>query len=150
MEIKDHVPSLHNVIVCDEVAALPAGIRSFEGVVGIGREKEKQTGGARFDDCLASAKPDDLATLGYTSGTTGNPKGAMLTHGNIASNAQASLGVMPIDEGAVALSILPLSHILERVADYAYFMKGATIAYAENDNKVSDNLQAIQPHAFEA
>ncbi len=150
MEIKDHVPSLHNVIVCDEVAALPAGIRSFEGVVGIGREEEKQTGRARFDELLASAKPDDLATLVYTSGTTGNPKGAMLTHGNIASNAQASLGVMPIDEGAVALSILPLSHILERVADYAYFMKGATIAYAENVNKVSDNLQEIQPNVFGA
>src|SRR5258708_32460656 len=116
MEIKDHVPSLHNVIVCDEVAALPAGIRSFEGVVGIGREEEKQTGRARFDELLASAKPDDLATLVYTSGTTGNPKGAMLTHGNIPSNAQASLAGMPIDEGAGALPIRHLLTTPERVA----------------------------------
>jgi long-chain acyl-CoA synthetase len=150
MEIKDHVPSLHTVVVCDEVAALPAGVRSFEGVVGNGREEEKQNGRTRFDELFASAKPEDLATLVYTSGTTGNPKGAMLTHGNIASNAQASLTVMPIEEGVTSLSILPLSHILERMADYCYFIKGASIAYAENVNKVSDNLQEIQPHVFAA
>jgi long-chain acyl-CoA synthetase len=150
MDVKDHVPSLHTVIVCDEVASLPAGVRSFEGVVGNGREDEKQNGRARFDELLASAKPEDLATLVYTSGTTGNPKGAMLTHGNIASNAEASLEVMPIAEGMTSLSILPLSHILERMADYCYFIKGASIAYAENVNKVSDNLQEIQPHVFAA
>ncbi|HYU24160.1 MAG TPA: long-chain fatty acid--CoA ligase, partial [Thermoanaerobaculia bacterium] len=94
--------------------------------------------------------PGDLATLVYTSGTTGNPKGAMLSHGNIASNVAAGIKVLPIESGMIGLSILPLSHILERMGDYSYLTFGCTIAYAENVNKVSDNLQEIRPHFFAA
>ena len=95
-------------------------------------------------------RAEDLATIVYTSGTTGNPKGAMLTHGNIASNAMASLKVLPIEQGLIAMSILPLSHILERMADYCYFIRGCTIAYAESVNKVGENLQEVKPHLFAA
>ena len=96
------------------------------------------------------AKPDDLATLVYTSGTTGNPKGAMLTHGNIASNVAASLQVLPLQSGWTAMSILPLSHIFERMADYCYYQNGIAIAYAENVTKVGENLQEIRPQVFAA
>jgi long-chain acyl-CoA synthetase len=74
----------------------------------------------------------------------------MLSHGNITSNVVSGCSVMPIDRGLVALSILPLSHILERMADYCYFYKGCTIAYAENVAKVRDNLQEIRPDLFGA
>jgi len=150
LDIRAHCPSVHNVIVCDPLPALPAGILSFESVSTLGRQDEQKEGRARFDELLAKAKPSDLATLVYTSGTTGNPKGAMLTHGNIASNVVATLSVLPIDEGVTVLSILPLSHILERTADYSYFAKCCTIAYAENVNKVADNLQEIKPEVFAA
>jgi long-chain acyl-CoA synthetase len=58
--------------------------------------------------------------------------------------------VVPIGAGDTALSILPLSHILERMVDFLYLFKGATVAYAENVNKVGDNLQEIQPTYFAA
>src|SRR5258706_5000756 len=149
--IRGHVPTIHNIILCDVPAAgIPSGVLTFDGVVDAGKKEEEANGRARFDELLASRTPADLATLVYTSGTTGNPKGAMLTHGNITSNVVAVCSVLPVETGTTALSILPLSHILERTADYAYFYKGVTIAYAENVMKVADNLQEIHPEVFAA
>jgi long-chain acyl-CoA synthetase len=145
-----HVPSLQNIIVCDPPQTLPPGVRTFRDVVEAGKRWEAVNGRSWFDESLAARKPDDLATLVYTSGTTGNPKGAMLTHGNITSNVETVRDVVPIGAGDTALSILPLSHILERMVDFLYLFKGATVAYAENVNKVGDNLQEIQPTYFAA
>jgi len=150
LEIRAHCPSVHNVITCEPSSTADGGVRTFESVVALGRDEEQQHGRAKFDELRAKAQPSDLATLVYTSGTTGNPKGAMLTHGNITSNVMATLSVLPINDGVTTLSILPLSHILERTADYAYFVKGCSIAYAENVNKVADNLLEIRPHVFAA
>jgi len=147
-EIRSHVPPLHNVILCDGAEA--DGVLTFSGVVARGRAFEEKNGRGWFDQSRKSRTAQDLATLVYTSGTTGNPKGAMLTHGNIASNVVAVRANVPITGGDVALSILPLSHILERMVDYLYLFKGATIAYAENVNKVADNLQEIRPTYFAA
>ena len=149
LEIRSHVPCLNNIIVCDPPAQLAAGVRVFKDVVAHGLKLEKANPGW-FEQSRNSRRPDDLATLVYTSGTTGNPKGAMLTHGNITSNVATVRDVVPIRAGDVALSILPLSHILERMVDFLYLYKGGTIAYAENVNKVADNLQEIKPQYFAA
>jgi len=150
LEIGSHVPSLHNIIVCDPAQPPAEGVLTFAEVVARGRAFEEKNGRSWFDQSRASRKPEDLATLVYTSGTTGNPKGAMLTHGNIASNVVAVRANVPFQAGDVALSILPLSHILERMVDFLYLYKGGTIAYAENVNKVADNLQEIKPEFFAA
>ncbi len=147
MDVKSHCPSIHNIIVCDPPKSLPAGVLTFEQVVESGRSNRDD---GRFDELRQRPRADDLATLVYTSGTTGNPKGAMLTHGNITSNATASMSVLPLQSGWTAISILPLSHILERTADYCYFIKGVVIAYAESVTKVSENLQEIKPDVFAA
>jgi long-chain acyl-CoA synthetase len=74
----------------------------------------------------------------------------MLTHGNITSNVVACCSIMPFSQGDVAMSILPLSHILERMADYSYLYMGGCIAYAENVTKVAENLQEVKPDVFAA
>jgi long-chain acyl-CoA synthetase len=150
MEIRSHVPTLHHVIVCDAPSPVPAGVLTFEEVVERGKKYEASHGRNWFDQSKASRKPDDLATLVYTSGTTGNPKGAMLSHGNITSNVTTVRETVPFQPGDVALSILPLSHILERMVDYLYYLKGGCVAYAENVNKVADNLQEVKPQFFAA
>ncbi|HSP17567.1 MAG TPA: long-chain fatty acid--CoA ligase [Thermoanaerobaculia bacterium] len=151
LEIRPHCPHIHNIIICDPPnRTLAPGIMSFAQIVESGRIEEKKSGRARFDELAKQPKADDLATLVYTSGTTGNPKGAMLTHGNIASNVIACSDLLPLQAGMISLSILPLSHILERMADYLYLYKGVTIAYAESVAKVADNLGEVQPHIFAA
>ncbi len=149
LEIRSHVPALNTIIVCDAPQPLPDGVRTFREMVDTGLKLEKANPNW-FEQSRTSRRPDDLATLVYTSGTTGNPKGAMLTHGNITSNVATVRDVVPIQAGDVALSILPLSHILERMVDFLYLYKGGTIAYAENVTKVADNLQEIKPQYFAA
>ncbi|MGZ5445993.1 MAG: AMP-dependent synthetase/ligase [Thermoanaerobaculia bacterium] len=149
LEIRPHVPCLSTIIVCDPPQHLPAGVRTFREVVETGLKLEKSNPNW-FEHSRTSRRSEDLATLVYTSGTTGNPKGAMLTHGNITSNVATVRDVVPIGPGDTALSILPLSHILERMVDFLYYYKGATVAYAENVTKVADNLQEIKPQYFAA
>lgn len=90
----------------------------------------------------------DLLTLIYTSGTTGEPKGVMLSHQNLISNVLSSKVVCPINETHRALSFLPLSHIFERMLVYLYLYTGAQIYYAENLEKIGDNLKEIKPYVF--
>ena len=78
-----------------------------------------------------AAAPHDLATIVYTSGTTGTPKGVMLSHGNIVSDLRGSLARVPSNTAHQALSVLPLPHVLERTLSYGYFHEGVCIAYGD-------------------
>ena len=99
---------------------------------------------------MAKIKATDLATIIYTSGTTGNPKGVMLSHQNIGSNVQAVKKVFPVGHGAKALSFLPLCHIFERTASYAYMNLGIKVVYTGTDNLGGDSgdLKAVKPNFF--
>jgi long-chain acyl-CoA synthetase len=92
---------------------------------------------------------DDLASIVYTSGTTGYPKGVMLTHRNILSNAEAAASRVDLSESDTMLSFLPLSHTLERTVGYYYsIMVGATVAYARSIALLAEDLQTIRPDAL--
>lgn len=91
-------------------------------------------------------KEDDLAGIVYTSGTTGRPKGVMLTHGNIVSNVKATLECVFPQVGDIFLSFLPLSHTFERTASYYLALAtGCTIAYNRSVLLLADDLKTIRP-----
>ncbi|MDJ0957294.1 MAG: AMP-dependent synthetase/ligase [Arenicellales bacterium] len=91
-------------------------------------------------------EPGDLATIVYTSGTTGRPKGVMLSHMNILANAHAGLKSVAVTPQDVLLSFLPLSHTLERtVGYYLSMMAGARIAFARSIRKLSEDLSKVRP-----
>jgi long-chain acyl-CoA synthetase len=96
---------------------------------------------------LANAvTPDDLASIVYTSGTTGDPKGVMLTNRNFVSNVKASLQVLPLGPSDRALSALPYSHVFERmVAHYLYPAAGVSVALAASIDTVIEDIGQIRP-----
>ncbi len=103
---------------------------------------------AALDDStpLPPLNPEDLATIVFTSGTTGLPKGVMLSHRNILSNVRAGLQSVTITEQDIFLSFLPLSHTLERtVGCYLAMMAGATVAHARGVQELAEDLQTIRP-----
>ncbi len=87
-----------------------------------------------------------IASIVYTSGTTGNPKGVCLTHANIQSNVEDLLAVTPLNNQDVVLSFLPLSHVFERTVGYYTLLAiGGTIFYAENMNSVAQDMLIVHP-----
>jgi len=92
---------------------------------------------------------DSLATIVFTSGTTGPPKGVMLSHNNILGNCFASLQAVPVYPEDIFLSFLPLSHMLERTAGYYLpIMAGATVAFARSIAGLAEDLTVIRPTAL--
>lgn len=93
-----------------------------------------------------AANPEDLATIVYTSGTTGRPKGVMLSHRNVLSDVAAALQVVDCYAEDVFLSFLPFSHTLERTAGYYLpMMAGAAVAFARSISQLGEDLQVVRP-----
>lgn len=119
---------------------------SFIHVERIGRDERDDA----WESTWRNFKRDRLLTIISTSGTTGNPKGAMLTHGNILSNIEGVhpwlVELLPED---ISLSYLPVSHVFERLAGhYLPLAVGVTIAYAESIDTIPENLKEVRPTIF--
>jgi len=149
LTVHSQCPALEHVILLDGQPPGEPGFWNFHAVVDRGRPTLEMSPGM-FDQRASRVRPEDVATIIYTSGTTGVPKGAMLTHSNFVSNVLTGCEVVPFTDDAVALSFLPLSHVFERMLDYAYLHKGASIAYAESVERLADNFKEINPHCFGA
>ena len=93
-----------------------------------------------------AVKGSDLATIVYTSGTTGKPKGVMLSHRNILSNVQSGLAVYDVFADDVFLSFLPLSHMFERTADYYLnVVSGASVVFSRSIPQLAEDFRIVQP-----
>lgn len=125
-----------------------AGLRTWSALAELGRD----VADAGLDRRLAEIRREDMATLVYTSGTTGTPKGVVLSHGNILSNIDGFLPCVPtLEPGQRLLSFLPLSHVFARVVDhFAAYLVGLEVAYAERPETVLRDLLRAQPHLLTA
>ncbi len=143
-QVRQELPRLEKIVVFDSAAA-GSDAQSWPGFLQRGRLALD-----RWNDELIRREeklgPEDLATIMYTSGTTGNPKGVMLTHGNLLSNAVAVREAFAVPPHALMLSWLPYSHIYARTVDhYESLVAGVPQCLAESAETLMENLAEVQP-----
>ncbi len=153
LSVRDEMPGLTKVIVYDR-----EGLHDFhddkvmfiEELYDVGRIHEKKNPGL-FDTEVAKSKPSDTAILVYTSGTTGPPKGAMISHGNIMFTISVGAVTLPAHDTDDQVCFLPLCHILERfISVFSPIAARSTVNFAESPETVFDNVQEVSPHIFTA
>ncbi|HQL82494.1 MAG TPA: AMP-binding protein, partial [Spirochaetota bacterium] len=149
LEIANKCPHLEKIVVMDDADADKSNpkVMTFTELMELGRKKYAEDPGL-FDKLSAEVTPDDLATLVYTSGTTGLPKGAMITHGNIFWVVQSLDAIRPhfASDKDCTVPFLPLSHVFERIAGHFYGMYcGITASYAESIDTLLADFEEKRP-----
>lgn len=135
-ELNDKVYTLRNL----------RGYRHLNEVIELGRANPCPQYLKEIKDSIT---PQDIVSIVYTSGTTGNPKGVMLSHENFLTNVRGVLPIIPTPNGYNrVLSFLPLCHVYERMMNYVWQYLGIPIYYAENLAKIADNMQELNPTIF--
>jgi long-chain acyl-CoA synthetase len=132
------------MILAMEPLSMPGieNLRSFADLASPGWNEAHK----HLTEMATAIKGDDLATIIYTSGTTGKPKGVMLTHANFLANIHGTLANIKILATDHFLSVLPLSHVFERMAGHFLpVYSGASISYAENFTTIVENLGEVKP-----
>ena len=142
LSIRDWLPAVEKVVVF-----YPEDLHEDEFVLSLDAFKALGRGHdhGEFLELARRAVPSDTATIVYTSGTTGDPKGVVLTHHSFMAEYDAVYPFFEGNEGDRLLSFLPLSHILQRVVDTFALLYGFTIAYAESLETLGENLREIRP-----
>ena len=147
VEVQSRLPALEGVVAFDgvEPVGLDKKFVTWHGLLARGRAAARKFA-PKLEELERQLGPDDLAALMYTSGTTGEPKGVMLTHGNLVSNAIATYQALPPGEADTLLSWLPYSHIYARLCDhYLSIHSGCTVALADGFDYLATNMKEIQP-----
>lgn len=121
------------------------GYRHLNELIEIGRANPSPEYLQQIKDSIL---PDDVVSIVYTSGTTGNPKGVMLTHRNFLTNILGVLPIIPIKPNNRILSYLPLCHVYERMMNYTWQYLGIPIYYNDNLAKIQEELVELQPDIF--
>jgi long-chain acyl-CoA synthetase len=153
LEVRAKVPALRKVIVFDMEGLHDLNdpqIISLEALRALGREHDAAHPG-EWERRIDLRKPEDLAILVYTSGTTGKPKGAMISHQNIVVTCEGYQAGFPQGERDERMAFLPLCHIAERVGgEYHAIHSGAVLNFVENPDTVPENVREISPTVFTA
>ena len=153
LSVRDGIPGLTKVIVYNR-----DGLHTFrddrvifiDDLYRIGRDFLKANP-SRFEEEIATSAPGDTAILVYTSGTTGAPKGAMISHSNIIASIIGASLTLPVSETDEQVCFLPLCHILERlISVFVPVGHGSIVNFAESPETVFDNVREVSPHVFTA
>jgi long-chain acyl-CoA synthetase len=151
LSVRDNCPALQRIVITDirgmrdlaDPMATP-----FDQFLALG-QAQAAGHGERFDASIDASQPDDIAFLVYTSGTTGAPKGAMISNRNLVfqiNSVQQYLNLQPLDR---TLSFLPLCHIAERMSTaYNPLAQGQTVHFPENSGTVFNDVREVAPHVI--
>ena len=145
---RDELTKLEKVIVWD-TTAVESLIEAHHWLVPFERVLQTPVDRAAIEARVATVDPSDTAIIVYTSGTTGPPKGAMISHDNIMAVMRDQDEAFSIDEGDVSLSFLPMAHVAERVlAFYGRINTGMGTYFASSIAKVLEEVTEVKPTIF--
>ena len=152
--IKDELPEVKHIIIFDKQESYEDKEIALEDVLKMGDEFLASHTMDEFLSVAQSIQNDDYATITYTSGTTADPKGVVLTHRNYTANVEQSLTLVDIDETWRTLIILPLDHCFAHVVGFYIMMaQGATVATVqvgrtplETLKNIPQNIKEVKPH----
>jgi long-chain acyl-CoA synthetase len=147
LDVLNDCPYLEKIVVIDTTGCdmSPENLMSFDELKTLGAALfEKESG--LFEKLTDAVERDDLATFVYTSGTTGPPKGAMITHGNVLAVCEALDGMKWADDRDVLVAFLPLCHVFQRVAGHFFAMcVGIYTHYTESFDTIVEDIQTKKP-----
>lgn len=141
--VKSRCPFIEKVIVFDENSSHP-NVITWGSLTSLGHTY-LQSNPHKYRELCETIKSEDTATILYTSGTTGRPKGVVLTHLAAFSEVSEAFPLCGATEKDVSLTFLPYAHILGRIEHWGHLYIGFTMAYAESLEKIRNNLTEIHP-----
>jgi len=139
--IEKEIPNVKHVI----------SFNQLEGVAWFGdfiEQAKKNPAEQKVNEIKKSIHPNDMLTILYTSGTTGTPKGVMISHYNLVENVKGVENFAPFASWWKSLSFLPLNHVYERMIITLYLYLGISTYFAEGFETIGDNLKEVQPQIF--
>jgi long-chain acyl-CoA synthetase len=149
LEVRDQLPALERVVLADGARrAADSFVIGMDELRGLGADRLARHPDA-VDERARLVRPEDLATIVYTSGTSGPPKGAMISHGNIMWTLRSVTPAYGLGQGERLVSFLPLSHIAERMmSDFMPIAVAGETWFARSLSTVAEDLPACRPTVF--
>ncbi len=133
------------IVAFDPVQSPAPNVLPWDQLVAEGHDRMRSVPESELRARAREATPDDIATILYTSGTTGDPKGVVLTHRNLFSNVEACGRALAIRPSDSTLAFLPLSHVFQRMVNYLLVARGCTITFPHSNDTIVADLQAVEP-----
>jgi long-chain acyl-CoA synthetase len=145
MEGRGTMPGLEQLVVIQGYEGQEPSVLTWDALRRRGRDGQDKLK-SELAGRVADGRPEDIATIVYTSGTTGPPKGVVQTHGNHMATLRSSEQTLRVAEGDVHLLFLPLAHSFGRLESFVGVYRGLTTAFAESIDKLGQNLPEVRPH----
>lgn len=147
LALRGDLPALRGVVVMQDRTEV-AGAQALGDLLRAGAAALTTRAG-ELAAARAAVAPDDLLTIVYTSGTTAEPKGVMLTHRNVLTNVAIVTDVLGVTAADSFLSVLPAWHMYERIMDYLALATGAQLVYTDR-RRIKEDLAGVKPTVFAA
>jgi long-chain acyl-CoA synthetase len=149
LRVRDELPKLNSIIVLDESAARAGqGVLSYREFLQHGAERLAETRDV-IEERARHARPEEIVIMVYTSGTTGLPKGACLSHAYVINSVESLRGSIPMSDSDVSFSYLPYCHVAERISGlYNRLYAGASAYFVEDMTRLWGYMQEVRPTIF--